>query len=59
MNIKIFKGFENVYPERVGEIDSQYYAQWAPCSEAYEVPDFENEYPGTWMLDASVWEMMK
>ena len=47
MNIKMFKGFEDIYPERIDETDSWYYGQWTPCSEAYEVPDFRNEYPGT------------
>ncbi|WP_152539116.1 hypothetical protein [Fervidicella metallireducens] len=47
MDIKIFKGFEDIYPEKVDESDSWYYGQWTPCSEAYEVPDFENKYPGT------------
>ncbi|MGO4961757.1 hypothetical protein ACTQ5X_08440 [Jeotgalibaca porci] len=47
MNIKTFKGFEDIYPEKVDETDSWYYAQWTPCSEAYEVPDFKNKYPGT------------
>lgn len=47
MNIKTFKGFEDIYPERIDGTDSWYYAQWTPCSEAYEVPDFKNKYPGT------------
>lgn len=47
MNIKKFKGFEDIYPEKVDETDSWYYGQWTPCSEAYEVPDFKNNYPGT------------
>lgn len=47
MNIKIFKGFEEMYPERMDETDSWYYTQWTPCSEAYEVLDYKNNYPGT------------
>jgi len=47
MNIKVFKGFEDLYLEKVEETNSWYYAQWTPCSEAYEVPDFKNNYPGT------------
>lgn len=47
MNIKIFKGFEDMYPEKVEGTDSWYYSQWTPCSEAYEVPYFKNQYPGT------------
>lgn len=47
MDIKIFKGFEDMYPERIDATDSWYYAQWTPCSEAYEVPVYKNEYPGT------------
>lgn len=47
MKIKIFKGFEDIYPEKICETDSWYYGQWTPCSEAYEVPDFKNDYPGT------------
>lgn len=47
MNIKIFKGLEGIYPEKVDETDSWYYGQLTPCSEAYEVPDFKNNYPGT------------
>ncbi len=47
MEIKIFKGFEDLYPERVDETDSWYYAQGSPCSESYEVLDYKNEYPGT------------
>lgn len=47
MNIKIFKGFEEMYPEQVEGTASWYYAQWSPCLEAYEVPDFKNNYPGT------------
>lgn len=46
MNIKIFKGFEDIYPEKIDETDSWYYGQWTPCSEAYEVYDFKNKYPG-------------
>ena len=40
MNIKIFKGFEDVYLEKIDETDSWYYGQWTPCSESYEVSDF-------------------
>lgn len=47
MNIKIFKGFEDIYPEKVDGTDFWYYGRWTPCSEAYEVPDFKNKYPGT------------
>lgn len=47
MNIKSFRGLEEIYPERVEGTDSWYYGQWTLCSEAYEVPDFNNEYPGT------------
>lgn len=47
MNIKIFKGFEDVYLEKIDETDSWYYGQWTPCSESYEVSDFKNKYPGT------------
>ena len=47
MEIKIFEGFEDLYPERVDETDLWYYAQWSPCSEAYEALDYKKEYPGT------------
>ena len=47
MIFKIFKGFEDTYPEGVEGTDSWYYAQLTPCSEAYEVPCFKGEYPGT------------
>jgi len=47
MNIKTFKGFEEIYPEKVDGTDSWYFGQWTPCSEAYEVPKFKNKYPGT------------
>lgn len=47
MIFKIFKGFEDTYPEKVEGTDSWYYAQLTPCSEAYEVPCFKGEYPGT------------
>lgn len=47
MDIKIFKGFEDMYPERIDGTNSWYYAQWTPCAEAYEVPNFKNMYPGT------------
>lgn len=47
MNIKTFKGFEEIYPEKVDGTDSWYFGQWTPCSEAYEVPEFKNNYPGT------------
>ena len=47
MNIKIFKGFEDIYPEKIAETDSWYYGQWTQCSEAYEVYNFNNNYPGT------------
>lgn len=47
MNIKTFKGFEEIYPEIVDGTDSWYFGQWTPCSEAYEVPAFKNNYPGT------------
>ena len=47
MNIKTFKGFEEIYLEKVDGTDSWYYGQWTPCSEAYEVPAFDNKYPGT------------
>ena len=47
MNIKTFKGFEEIYPEKVDGTDSWYFGQWTPCSEAYEVPEFKNKYPGT------------
>ena len=47
MDIKAFKGFSDLYPERVPESDSWYYAQGTPCAEAYEVPDYKGEYPGT------------
>lgn len=40
MNIKVFKGFEEIYPEKVDGTDSWYFGQWTPCSEAYEVPKF-------------------
>ena len=41
MNIKTFKGFEEIYPEKVDGTDSWYFGQWTPCSEAYEVPEFK------------------
>ena len=47
MNIKTFKGFEDIYPEKLDGTDSWYYGQWTSCAEAYEVTDFENKYPGT------------
>lgn len=47
MNIKTFKGFEEIYPDEVDGTDSWYFGQWTPCSEAYEVPGFKNKYPGT------------
>lgn len=47
MKVRIFKGFEDIYPERIDETDSWYYAQWTPCSEAYEVVGYKNRYPGT------------
>lgn len=47
MNIKTFKGFEEIYPEKVDGTDSWYFGQWTPCSEAYEVPAFKNKYLGT------------
>lgn len=47
MDIKIFKGFEEIYPEKIEGTDSWYYGQWTPCSEAYEVPCYKNKYPGT------------
>lgn len=47
MNIKTFKGFEEIYPEKIDGTDSWYFGQWTPCSEAYEVREFKNKYPGT------------
>lgn len=47
MNIKSFRGLEEIYPEKIEGTDSWYYGQWTPCSEAYEVPSFANKYPGT------------
>jgi len=47
MQFKVFKGFEDIYPLKVEESDSWYVGHWTPCSEAYEVPDFQNKYPGT------------
>ncbi len=47
MEIKTFKGFEEIYPERFDETDSWYYGHWSPCAEAYEVPAYNNQYPGT------------
>ena len=47
MIIKTFKGFENVYLDKIEESNSWYYIWSTPCSEPYEVPDFKNNYPGT------------
>lgn len=47
MNIMTFKGYKDIYPEKVDGTDSWYFGQWTPCSEAYEVPEFGNKYPGT------------
>lgn len=47
MEFKIFKGFEDIYPERIEGTDAWYYGQWTPCSEPYEVPEYNNEYLGT------------
>lgn len=47
MEIKIFHGFENIYPEKIEGTNSWFYGQWTPCAEAYEVPEFKNKYPGT------------
>lgn len=47
MKIKVFKGFKDIYPEKVEGTDSWYFGHWTPCAEAYEVPEFKNNYPGT------------
>lgn len=47
MNFKIFHGFEEIYPEKIEGTNSWFYGQWTPCSEAYEVLEFNNKYPGT------------
>lgn len=47
MNIRTLEGLEDIYLESVEGTDAWYYGQWTPCAEAYEVPYFENKYPGT------------
>lgn len=46
MNIKKFRNFEDIYPEKIEGTDSWYYGQWTPCSDPEDVPDYK-DYPGT------------
>lgn len=63
MKIKEFKGFENIYPERFANTAQWLFGHWSLCSESYEVPDFNGEYPGTRLyifhLDGTVHEPLK
>ncbi len=47
MKIKEFRGYEDVYPEKIVGTDQWFYGQCTPCSEAYEVSGFNGNYPGT------------
>lgn len=47
MNIRIFHGFSDAYPEKISGTDRWLYSQITPCSEAYEVEDYKGKYPGT------------
>lgn len=47
MEIKIFEGFEDIYPKKVEGTNAWYIGKGDLCSEPCEVPTFKNKYPGT------------
>lgn len=50
LDVKTFEGFAEMYPEKIEGTDAWYFSQWTPCTEAYEVPDYDGEYPGTRLI---------
>lgn len=63
MKIRTFKGYENVYPEKIDGTTQWYYGQCTPCAECYEVLEFCGNYPGTrlylFCIDGSIYEPVK
>lgn len=63
MEIKEFKGYEDVYPERIVGTDQWFYGQCTPCAEAYEVTAYDGNYPGTRLylfhINGNIYEPMK
>lgn len=63
MEIREFKGYEDVYPEKIAGTDQWFYGQCTPCSEAYEVPEFNGSYLGTRLylfnINGDVYEPIK
>lgn len=47
MEIKIFSGFSDVYPEKIDGTSQWFYGQCTTCCEAYEVPGYSGKYEGT------------
>lgn len=47
MEYKTFHGLEDVYPEKLDGTSEWFYGQVTPCSEAYEVSEYQGSYIGT------------
>ena len=48
-----FKGYKDIYPEKVDGTDSWYFGQWTPCSVILErSPGYLRRMP-----DGSMWKM--
>lgn len=40
MKCRQFKGFKDIYPESIHGTSRWFFGQWTPCTEAYEVPEY-------------------